>query len=120
MKSYTDLEQSRKLAEILPLESADMSYRPYRAEGGIPDHETTLLPFRYASWIGVPCWSLVALLEVLPKNYGRYTKSLYWFDDGWHCEYVDQDGEGYVGETADNPIDACCNTILKLKELKLL
>ena len=29
MKSYTDLEQSKKLAEILPLESADMSYRPY-------------------------------------------------------------------------------------------
>jgi len=24
MKAYTDLEQSRKLAEILPLESADM------------------------------------------------------------------------------------------------
>ena len=26
MKSYTDLEQSKKLAEILPIESADMSY----------------------------------------------------------------------------------------------
>lgn len=26
MKSYTDLEQSHKLAEILPLESADMYY----------------------------------------------------------------------------------------------
>ena len=25
MKSYTDLEQSKKLAEILPLESADMT-----------------------------------------------------------------------------------------------
>lgn len=26
MKSYTDIEQSKKLAEILPLESADMHY----------------------------------------------------------------------------------------------
>jgi len=26
MKSYTDLEQSERLAKILPLESADMSY----------------------------------------------------------------------------------------------
>ena len=26
MKAYTDLEQSRKLAEILPIESADMYY----------------------------------------------------------------------------------------------
>lgn len=25
-KSYTDLEQSQKLAEFLPLESADMNY----------------------------------------------------------------------------------------------
>lgn len=26
MKSYTDIEQSKKLAKILPLESADMEY----------------------------------------------------------------------------------------------
>jgi hypothetical protein len=26
MKSYTDLEQSRKLADILPLESADQTW----------------------------------------------------------------------------------------------
>lgn len=26
IKSYTDLEQSKKLAEILPIESADMHY----------------------------------------------------------------------------------------------
>ena len=26
MKSYTDLEQSKKLSEILPIESADMVY----------------------------------------------------------------------------------------------
>ena len=29
MKSYTDLEQSRKLAKILPIESADMSWKHY-------------------------------------------------------------------------------------------
>ena len=27
IKSYTDIEQSRKLAKILPLESADMYWR---------------------------------------------------------------------------------------------
>jgi len=26
MKSYTDIEQSKKLAEFLPIESADMAY----------------------------------------------------------------------------------------------
>lgn len=29
MKSYTDLEQSKKLAEFLPIESADMRYAPF-------------------------------------------------------------------------------------------
>lgn len=29
MKSYTDIEQSKKLAEILPIESADMRYAPF-------------------------------------------------------------------------------------------
>ena len=29
IKSYTDIEQSRKLAKILPIESADMRYQAY-------------------------------------------------------------------------------------------
>jgi hypothetical protein len=55
IKSYTDLEQSKKLAEILPIESADMCFN---------DNE--------------PCWSLVALLEQfedtagLAKDYGLW------------------------------------------------
>jgi hypothetical protein len=64
-KMCTDIDQSKKLAEILPPESADMSYRPYREEGGIPDYESDLCPYRFASWCGFPCWSLAALLDVL-------------------------------------------------------
>ena len=45
MKSYTDLNQSKKLAEILPIESADMCFN---------DNE--------------PCWSLAALLDILPET----------------------------------------------------
>lgn len=36
MKSYTDIEQSKKLAEILPLESADMNYNNVDTKG--PDY----------------------------------------------------------------------------------
>ena len=32
IKSYTDIEQSKKLAEILPLESADMGYNGIEIE----------------------------------------------------------------------------------------
>ena len=79
MKAYTDIEQSKKLAEILPLESADMSINhnlfhnmttvlttPYKKlheffSGDTPD--TTL-----------PCWSLAALLGVIkPINENTYT-----------------------------------------------
>lgn len=37
-KAYTTLEQARQLLKILPLESADMSYRAYKEEGGISDY----------------------------------------------------------------------------------
>ncbi len=76
MKSYTDIEQSKKLAKILPTESADMCYRAYKEEGGIPDYQVTLCPYQFASWIGVPCWSLAKLLDILPETiedeYGEY------------------------------------------------
>ena len=109
-KAFTDIEQSKKLAEILPIESADMSYRPYREEGGIPDYQVTLCPCQFASWIGVPCWSLAALLELIP-----------------HLTIV-RDGNGWYGETeegrivgyAGNTIDACVEIIHKLKEKDLI
>jgi hypothetical protein len=113
IKSYTDLEQSMKLAEILPLKSADMHYP-------LPCSESDIPVFGKGGFGSTPCWSLAALLDVLPKQIGRYTKTLYWFDDAWHCEYVDEDSEGKYGVTADNCVDACVKMIIKLKENNLL
>ena len=114
MKSYTDLKQSRKLAKILPLDSADMSYRPYREEGGIPDYHADLCPYNFASWIGVPCWSLAALLGVIPDV------SLNSFKDGnWNAAIEQQNGKMiYVDK--DNPVDACVELITTLHKQKLL
>lgn len=59
MKSYTDLQQSKKLAEILPLKSADMYYwcgEDLRVGG------YKAIDIDY----DIPCWSLAALLNVLP------------------------------------------------------
>jgi len=83
MKSYTDLKQSKKLAEILPIESADMEYilEQWR------DEETHRLKKGYSEYpvvkvddddqfqvITLPCWSLVALLAVIkPVNENTYT-----------------------------------------------
>ena len=112
MEGYTSLEQSKKLAEILPLDSADMSYRPYREEGGIPDYQATLCPHIFASWIGIPCWSLAALLEVI--SYPTLSQE---YNGKWSCMEFPGDEEV---EGCENPVDACYEIILSLNEQKLL
>lgn len=73
MKSYTDLEQSKKLAEILPIESADIYYflDPTPA-GNIYYIVTPQIDFGVKTKEpeynkgDIPAWSLAALLQVLP------------------------------------------------------
>ena len=112
MKSYTDLSQSRKLAEILPLKSADMFW--YLATKGNPVAGFNEGYNEYGDF-ELPCWSLAALLNVLehPRCFqgGRPT---YWF-----CGCSGKD-KLYHEVEADNPVDACYEMILKLHELKLL
>ena len=68
IKSYTDLEQSKKLAEILPLESADMYYPnriDIKCQGALPieyKHGNPLLSQEIAAW------SLAALLDLIPHR----------------------------------------------------
>lgn len=74
MKSYTDLGQSRKLTVFLSLESADKYYYKNR------NNEFVQFPHlnnEYESMVDrnivynddfIPCWSLVALLSVLPNG----------------------------------------------------
>ena len=118
MKSYTDLEQSKMLAEILPIESADMVWQKiYDENHTMSDYRVEIIPYRFYSGIGVPCWSLAALLSVLPRiDIEKET----WSDDTYDYRvkvYID---DGYVGDWFDNPVDACVEMITKLHEDKLL
>ena len=121
MKSYIDVEQSKKLAEILPIESADMSYS---LDFDSEKYEVTTTPYknwvipRYAqTYKGfsrvIPCWSLTALLSIIP-NYKLSSEHNY-----HTCTAETSFGEETVG-WFDSPVDACYEMILKLKELKLL
>ena len=125
IKSYTDLQQSKKLAEILPLESADgfWDYHDYwysesdEWEGyeDYPRAEPYLEYFRKEDeWkedkSDVPCWSLTALLGVLPSATLDSSNDHYY---RIHCM------EKFT-EWFDNPVDACYELILKLHELNLL
>jgi uncharacterized protein YjaG (DUF416 family) len=115
IKAYTDIHQSKKLAEFLPLESADMHYH-YDNDFGelesIPtiteeDDHFALFPKDFS------CWSLAKLLDILPKIHGA--KPILDLEEN-SIQYTGIDL--YV--VADNPVDACVAMIELLHELKML
>ena len=69
MKSYTDLEQSKKLAEILPLESADMVIWGKDLDSiAVTDAQKFMSGLKNRKMNYLPCWSLAALLDILPNG----------------------------------------------------
>lgn len=126
MKSYTDLEQSERLAKILPLESADMALCS-KVQPLMTDYISAKKKFSNVGEIPIdPCWSLAALLDILPKEY--YPIKDHKTDlilgkpkNKWCVLYWDTTGMQHGEETlGDNPVDACYKMILKLKELNLI
>ena len=118
MKSYTDLEQSHKLAEILPLESADLFYTLID-QGLYLEVKQGIEP----SKDDIPCWSLAALLGVLPKYIGDSVLRMDMSENDFNLWFDDLSGVVDIllpDITKDNPIDACFKMILRLHELKLL
>lgn len=111
IKSYTDLEQSKKLAEILPLKTADMHSEAIDDEGNMIFIVVDGLGDKAKSNYGSPVWSLAALLDILPKGIIVNKDSQngkYHFSSKHIGTYI----------TSDNPVDACYEMIIKLHELK--
>lgn len=114
MKAYTDLEQSKKLAEILPVESADMTWvqvddHTWKPTIGL-DAAIKGNLFSYRNGYILPCWSLSTLFSFVrfwfgihPTNHGLAIKC------GFGNEAV---------TISNNPVDTCYEMILKLHELK--
>ena len=124
MKSYTDINQSRKLAEIFPIESADMVYiwhatsnnPAFRFDEDMPPMVLKDVPISEITADTLPCWSLAALLDVLPDIHLK--KYIY---DGITKYYATLIGIRQINSKhCDNPVDACYEMILKLKENNLL
>ena len=114
MKSYTDIEQAKKLAEILPLESADMYYMetsPNNYTVSILQRlERDMLLNQSEYYKMFPCWSLTALLNVLPSATLDSSN-----DHHFRIHCMERYTEWY-----DNAVDACVEMIVKLNELELL
>lgn len=126
IKSYTDLEQSKKLAEILSLESADMNWHELPSTG----YFVRAFPYKHDNWAteGIfPCWSLASLLEQLPYEVvddegGSMYLSMNKDDDMYQLIYYDryEDYDSIETDSYENFVDACYEMILKLNELNLL
>ena len=83
MRSYTNIQQSKTLAEILPLETADGFYE---AQFNQLTGEWEDLLFVGNEWaseeVVIPAWSLTALLDFLKPNVTLdHTE-----DEGWKVE----------------------------------
>lgn len=143
MKSYTDREQSHKLEKILPIESADSHYvrkstdfigNHVNGKWSEPKYGNTNSKYakyvvqNFSSYEKLPCWSLAALLDVIPVKYVPVlTRGTSWPEEtDKYCAYIDDEEALQNFEYndctcfADNPIDAVYELILILHEQKLL
>lgn len=126
MKAFTNFEQSKKLAEILPLESADMvllQEKPY---------EVLLVSFNEynKSWRQknknisyLPCWSLTSLLGVLKERNDCNTLEMFTNKAQLYTittSYYKDASWKNMSTVSDNPVDACVEMIIKLKENSLI
>jgi len=124
IKAYTDLEQSKKLAKILPVESADCFWDYDEMQGfhriswfedGFNKHSQLLFNEN-----NVCAWSLAALLDVIPYNV-TFNKAVYRFklvkfSDHWECYHENFGTVSTKIVKADNPVDAAFEMIVWLKE----
>ncbi len=129
-KAFTDLEQSKKLAEILPIESADMfwqsnlnsSDRQYLLNMGEKEYFNIEMNLEHCS-IGdydIPCWSLAALFNYL-KSKNKFPDIKELSDGRFKLTTFIWDGKkSFQVFIADNLVDACYKLILKLHECEML
>ena len=124
IKSFTDLSQSKKLAEILPLESADMHYNNASIKGlnYVDEYRAELMNYNTAQKVLskylvnpmfgiIPCWSLMALLNVLPR---------YELNNFGDAIQLDVKREALETDDDETLLDLVVNMIIHLHERKML
>ena len=136
MKAHTDISQSRKLAEILPHNTADGTWKRVAIAGinlNAPEEQQYFhdgdTPFVYYSGVGIPSWSLAAVIGVLPTTIGNFFEKnalRLRMDKGendfniWYENFDCGDVAEGLDVKEDNPIDTCVKMIIKLHKQKLL
>ena len=122
MKAFTDISQSKILAKILPIDSADMFYTSLNR-----DYPWIWIDKHLMEVDDIPCWSLAALLEQLDdeitdENGNDYNLTIVKENLQYQLYYHDSWGQVEDIETDyyDDLVDACYEMIIKLKGNNLL
>ena len=111
MKNYTDIEQSKRLAEILSPESADNVIVSIGDREGV---KTVVMPKETFDTIRtpfsdirntIPCWSLAALLRLIP-NFNMFKRTI-------ECKI---ETTNHLIDKACDPIDAAFEMVCWLRE----
>lgn len=125
-KICTSIEQSKKLAEILPADSADMCYRIVAYN---PNDTHEYQPYCFVGTLesDIPCYSLAALLKILPESitddngynvyidirkYDSKYQIAYYTDLNW--------ADTITTDEYENLVDAAVEMIVKLHKEELL
>ena len=112
-KIYTNIEQSKKLAKILPLESAD-----YVIDTNMDNHIYKCNEILGLNNGILPCWSFNKLFDLLPKVNGKYPLLSRSKVNG---KYFISYRIGFLDTKNHNElVDACVEMIEKLKENNLM
>ena len=125
MKSYTSLEQSKKLAEFLPIESADMHWQYIEEDNGQLQWFCFPKDFSINENESILAWSLNSLIYILPDTitdedgtiFGLNIKKNFieYYNPSMGALYAT-----YHSIIAEDLVDACYEMILKLHELEML
>ena len=113
MKTNSDFEQSKMLAEFLLVESADLMFVHTTDLEGDEHYDIDFRNNQPLLEGDIPCWSLAALLDVLPKIHKQ--KPLLDLEE---CSIMYSGTDIYF--EASNPVDACVDMIVELNKRNLI
>lgn len=132
MKHYTTVEQSKKLVELgLNPETADMGWNVFSDDSTrcLPINDWDLSKNGEGGTEFIPCWSLGALLEVMPEqitysDFKPFPIGLFKGDKEKHSKYghywiqyfCTEEGGVYVQTNGHTPIEAAYNMVVWLLE----
>jgi len=130
MQHYTTIEQSKKLLELgMNPETADMNYY-YQSD--VRKYITVPMADKPFDEDDLPCWSLSALLEVMPPYLFEWERGIdlniyrSLNGKGWHVSYMpnninDMQTDKFRQIThGDTPIEAAFNMVVWLLEHNLI